>query len=598
MRFGGPLHESDYKTFAGIRREWIDRAGIVRVSDAEGRAAVGQKARGNFEGLLIPYTLPDDDRPREYCLRRDTPDIEYGANGERKEKKKYVFPVGRGNILYFPPDTTTEQLADAGLPIVITEGAKKVLALQQTASDAVGETSERPAYIAVGLSGVWNFRGTIGKENDANGRRRDVKGVISDFSLITLKGRKVVICFDTNVRANDSVQAARAELTRELRQRGAMVHWFAWPSDTPGPVNGIDDYLAIAGPQRVLQLIEGAKPFKQTTREVKVWTLAELREAQFAVAKPLIDGMLAEGETIALIGRPKAGKSRLVQQLAIDVSRGVSFLGHAVKQPKRVLLLDLENRPQGARARFIRMSTAAPGDRNLLVYAPDTLAGNAVNLSTKDGIACLEEMVRELQPEVLIVDTWRLLLAGDENKTEVVVAGLKSLSRLREALPKLGSILVHHLRKQRQCDNPARLRIDPARWVEAASGHYSFIGHVDACYGLEREVDRDSGEEMIVFGGIARNAAPDTVLLEEDTETLLFRVAEGEEAAQRIMTAAEKAIWASVSELREFTFSEAVETARTKNRKAVTSTLRKAESVGLIERGLDKVYRQGTRKRN
>jgi hypothetical protein len=31
-----------------------------------------------------------------------------------------------------------------------------------------------PAYIAVGLSGVWNFRGTIGKENDANGRRRDV----------------------------------------------------------------------------------------------------------------------------------------------------------------------------------------------------------------------------------------------------------------------------------------------------------------------------------------------------------------------------------------------------------------------------------------
>jgi hypothetical protein len=61
---------------------------------------------------------------------------------------------------------------------------------------------------------------------------------------------------------------------------------------------------------------------------------------------------------------------------------------------------------------------------------------------------------------------------------------------------------------------------------------------------------------MIVFGGIARNAAPHTLLLEEDTDTLLFRVGEGEDAAQRIMTAAEKAIWLSVSELREFTRSQ------------------------------------------
>jgi hypothetical protein len=36
----------------------------------------------------------------------------------------------------------------------------------------------------------------------------------------------------------------------------------------------------------------------------------------------------------------------------------------------------------------------------------------------------------------------------------------------------------------------------------SGSGHHALVSHVDACYGLEREID-ENGNELIVFGGVA-----------------------------------------------------------------------------------------------
>src|SRR5690242_12873153 len=74
-------------------------------------------------------------------------------------------------------------------------------------------------------------------------------------------------------------------------------------------------------------------------------TLSELRDKEIPEPKPLVEGILHEGETILIVGRPKMGKSRLVQQLALSLSRGEAFLGHRIAEPRRVLLVDLENRP-------------------------------------------------------------------------------------------------------------------------------------------------------------------------------------------------------------------------------------------------------------
>jgi DNA-binding HxlR family transcriptional regulator len=202
--------------------------------------------------------------------------------------------------------------------------------------------------------------------------------------------------------------------------------------------------------------------------------------------------------------------------------------------------------------------------------------------STPQGIAKLKELIEKTDAEVLIIDPWRLWHGSDENNAEDVVRGLKALSSLRESRSGLTIIIVHHVRKER-FESPRKLIADPRLWVESVSGHHALSSHVDACYGLERQRD-DDGEEWIVFGGIARNTDPRTVLLDDDEETLRFEVCQSETALDAVLTKAEREIWKAAKKLRQFGFNELLAKAGTTNRKAVAATLRKAEAHGLLIR--------------
>jgi hypothetical protein len=127
-----------------------------------------------------------------------------------------------------------------------------------------------------------------------------------------------------------------------------------------------------------------------------------------------------------------------------------------------VLILDLENRAAGVQARFQKMSRASDSDECVFIYAPETLAEMGVALTTTAGIKALQQLVAEVKPDLLIVDTWRLLFGGDENKTEVVVRGLRAPSSLRHFLPMLAILIVHHIQKM-QGKDPPLLRVDPQR---------------------------------------------------------------------------------------------------------------------------------------
>jgi hypothetical protein len=255
------------------------------------------------------------------------------------------------------------------------------------------------------------------------------------------------------------------------------------------------------------------------------------------------------------------------------------------------MILDLENRPAVARDRLYRMDGTEAND-NLLIYAPESLMANEITLASPDVENALKKLVRKFRPEVLIVDNWRLFLSGDENNAEVVVRGLKILSNVREIIPTLGIIIVHHMRKQQagSREQPIRLRVDPSSWLEMASGHYALIAHTDAGFGLEREKSQDT-DELIIFAGVARNAVARTLMLDEDEQTLRFRLAEGADV-EKIFTTRELDFWHAIRGLEAFSFTDVVTVAKTTNRKAVSSMLRKANSMGLIVKGLDGAYRR------
>jgi putative DNA primase/helicase len=251
------------------------------VTSAEGAAIVGRNGNADYAGILFPYRWPGENGIREYCLRRDHPELEPDGSGKLKERAKYLWPPGRGNFLYFPPGTDPGWLQEATLPIVLTEGAKKALSLSALAWHGQGDASDRPRFLSIGLPGVWNWRGTTGKAPGPDGSRRKVIGVIPDLERIAYRGRDVTIAFDVNVSTNESVKAARAMLTKELQIRGAKLTWMEWPADVPVGVNGIDDFVGASGPDAALALLATAR---QPEKQPRVFHDTEYGNAERLVA--------------------------------------------------------------------------------------------------------------------------------------------------------------------------------------------------------------------------------------------------------------------------------------------------------------------------
>jgi predicted P-loop ATPase len=159
-------------------------------------------------------------------------------------------------MLYLPPGTAAELLSAVNVPAVITEGEFKTLALSRLAS----HQTERQSFLAVGLQGVWNFRGVVGKSNDAQGVRVDVHGPIPDLDRMAWQGRRVLVFYDFDVTRNLGIAEARRLLTLELEGRGAEILWVQWPKDTREEEKGADDLLASRGPEFVLALLAKARP--------------------------------------------------------------------------------------------------------------------------------------------------------------------------------------------------------------------------------------------------------------------------------------------------------------------------------------------------
>jgi hypothetical protein len=244
---GSPLTDMDYRELERryISRYWADAARIRRVDDAQGKAMFhARKNAGSYAGWLIPYYHPGFESAVTFRLKRLNPDIEAGTG---KPKGKYVTFPGDRNHLYIPPGITKEHLADLSIPLAFMEGELKALAYRRLAGDVNG----KPRFIPIGISGIWNWRGVIGKAGNENGERVSVRGVIPDFDLIPFGNRNVMMLFDCDEKPSTraEVHKARHCFTQEMLSRGANVGNLEWrPEKGKGP----DDWLANVGPDLVL----------------------------------------------------------------------------------------------------------------------------------------------------------------------------------------------------------------------------------------------------------------------------------------------------------------------------------------------------------
>lgn len=124
--------------------------------------------------------------------------------------------------------------------------------------------------------------------------------------------------------------------------------------------------------------------------------------------------LLPARRSVVIYSAPKVGKSLLMLEMAVAISRGETFLDYTGRQV-RVLYVDFENDPRGD----VRSRLQAMG------YSPDDLDGldylsypSMAGLDTERGALELLEAVKAYGSEVVIIDTVSRAVDGEENSND------------------------------------------------------------------------------------------------------------------------------------------------------------------------------------
>lgn len=209
----------------------------------------------------------------------------------------------------------------------------------------------------------------------------------------------------------------------------------------------------------------------------------------------LIEGLLPERALGLVVGNSGIGKSPYLYQAALCVAAGMPFLGHPVRQG-RVLYLDFEN-GLGEVDEIINSLL----DHLSLAQAPDNL--RLWNLSDSPPNweqSCLAEMVHDVQPALVIVDSITALFPDIEDKNSNATKHYQSLRKIiRENSCSMFG--VHHLRKPPKDFTPESLETGQIiRWFHQARGAGALINNCDVRIGMEPPTSylEDAGEEAIL----------------------------------------------------------------------------------------------------
>lgn len=191
--------------------------------------------------MVIPYLQPDGSP----ALTSAGKPWQRWKPADPGDGPKYLSPKGEGCRLYYSHLAIAQgqyekRLADANIPLCFTEGEKKAEAI----------TAHWPKVIAIGLGGVTSWVD----------RRDGESRPLPELGAIELKGRRVLLLFDSDQAINPNVRAALKSFSEHLQQQGADPFIIRLPSELMGDKNGADDFIHRHGPQAFHHLVGSAQP--------------------------------------------------------------------------------------------------------------------------------------------------------------------------------------------------------------------------------------------------------------------------------------------------------------------------------------------------
>lgn len=242
-----------------------------------------------------------------------------------------------------------------------------------------------------------------------------------------------------------------------------------------------------------------------TVKSVKVdcldtKTMRELNDTVFIPHKPVIDGLLNNGVNL-LVGPPKIGKSFMVADLSVRVSKGEPFLNRKTHQGE-VLYLALEDDFQRLQQRFYRMFDVNDTENlHLAIVSQDIKSGLAIQIN--------EFMIDHPKVSLIVIDTLQKIRGNETDKYSYsndydVITVLKAIADKHN----ICILVVHHTRKQEATDI-----------FDTISGTNGLLGAADGSLIINKDKRADSRAKMAVSG---RDIPYQELTIEFDREKCLW----------------------------------------------------------------------------
>jgi AAA domain len=177
--------------------------------------------------------------------------------------------------------------------------------------------------------------------------------------------------------------------------------------------------------------------------------------------------LLPARRSVAIYSAPKVGKSLLILEFAVAISRGEEFLNFTPERRFRVLYVDFENDPRGDVRSRLQAMGYTPDDLDHLDYLSfPTMAG----LDSERGALELLEAVKAYKSEVVVIDTVSRAVDGEEDSNDT---WLQMYRHTGLALKRAGVAII-------RLDHPGKVESKGTRDGSAKSGD------VDAIWKLTR----------------------------------------------------------------------------------------------------------------
>lgn len=161
-------------------------------------------------------------------------------------------------------------------------------------------------------------------------------------------------------------------------------------------------------------------------------------------------GIFPRGYVSMLVGEPASGKTWFMLSMCRGIADGTFGLGCpiAYKQGKAVVLAG-ETGIGLLCTRYKELGFPAHAE-NITVFSAAMCTGeNTLMLDTEWGINNLTEIITELKPDVLFVDTLISFCSGDESDIKAIAEPVRQLTVIAQK-SRTAIVLCHHFRKKKQ----------------------------------------------------------------------------------------------------------------------------------------------------